>query len=175
MSAVALRANVWVVSARSTRATVAVQKAGVDFTVHEYAHDDATVAYGAEAVERLGLDPKRVFKTIVVLVKDKPAVAVVPVACEVDLKAVAIALGAKHATLASAADAQRVTGYVLGGISPIGQQRALPMFIDESAGDFATVFVSAGRRGLEIELAPDDLCTVAGATYAAIAAPSGGA
>jgi Cys-tRNA(Pro)/Cys-tRNA(Cys) deacylase len=162
-------------SAKQTRATQAAQKAGIDFTVHEYAHGDATLAYGAEAVARLGLDPKRVFKTIVVMVKDKTAVAVVPVACEVDLKAVAIALGAKHAALATAADAQRCTGYVLGGISPLGQQRALPMLVDESATGLATVFVSAGRRGLEIELAPDDLCKVAGASYAAIAAPSGGA
>lgn len=161
-------------SARATRATVAAQKAGIAFTVHEYAHDDTNVAYGVEAVERLGLDPRRVFKTIVVTVKDKPAVAVVPVACEVDLKAVAIALGAKHAVLADPAVAQRVTGYVLGGISPLGQQRRLPTLVDASATAFATVFVSAGRRGLEIELAPGDLCKVAGATYAAIAAPSGG-
>jgi Cys-tRNA(Pro)/Cys-tRNA(Cys) deacylase len=162
-------------SARATRATQAAKKAGIAFTVHEYAHDDTNVAYGVEAVERLGLDPRRVYKTIVVMVKDKPAVAVVPVACEVDLKAVAMALGAKHAALADPADAQRFTGYVLGGISPLGQQRALPMLVDESAVGFATVFVSAGRRGLEIELTPDDLCKVAGATYAAIAASSGGA
>jgi Cys-tRNA(Pro)/Cys-tRNA(Cys) deacylase len=162
-------------SARATRATVAAQKAGIEFTVHEYAHDDSTVAFGAEAVERLGLDPWRVFKTIVVTVNDKPAVAVVPVASEVDLKRVAIAFGAKHAALADPADAQRVTGYVLGGISPLGQQRRLPMLLDESATTFATIFVSAGRRGLEIELAASDLCAVAGANFAAIAAPSGGA
>jgi Cys-tRNA(Pro)/Cys-tRNA(Cys) deacylase len=162
-------------SARTTRATVAARKAGIAFTVHEYAHDDANVAYGAEAVVRLGLDPQRVFKTIVVIVKDKPAVAVVPVASEVDLKAVAIALGAKHAALADPADAQRLTGYVLGGISPLGQQRKLPTLVDASASEYPTVFVSAGRRGLEIELAPHDLCTVAGASFAAIAASSGGA
>lgn len=161
--------------ARSTRATVAATRAGISFTVHEYAHDPANAAYGAEAVERLGLDPRRVFKTIVVIVHDKPAVAVVPVASEVDLKAFAVALGAKRAVLADPAAAQRCTGYVLGGISPLGQQRTLPMLVDASATGYPTVFVSAGRRGLEIELAPDDLCKVAGATYAAIAASSGGA
>jgi Cys-tRNA(Pro)/Cys-tRNA(Cys) deacylase len=156
-------------SAKATPATRAAQRAGVAFSVHEYAHDTAVVAYGAEAVERLGLDPQRVFKTIVVRAADAHAVAVVPVATEVDLKAVAGALGAKQAVLADAGDAQRLTGYVVGGISPLGQKRALPTVIDASANSFPTVFVSAGRRGLEIELAPDDLCRVANGSFAAIA------
>jgi Cys-tRNA(Pro)/Cys-tRNA(Cys) deacylase len=156
-------------SARATPATRAAQRAGVVFTVHEYAHDASVVAYGAEAVERLGLDPQRVFKTIVVRTSGTHAVAVVPVATEVDLKALAGALGAKQAVLADAGDAQRLTGYVVGGISPLGQKRALPTVIDASATSFPTVFVSAGRRGLEIELAPDDLCRVANGSFAAIA------
>jgi Cys-tRNA(Pro)/Cys-tRNA(Cys) deacylase len=156
-------------SAKVTPATRAAQRAGVAFAVHAYAHDAAVVGYGAEAVERLGLDPERVFKTIVVRAGDAPVVAVVPVATEVDLKALAGALGAKQATLADAADAQRLTGYVVGGISPLGQKRALPTVIDASATSFSTVFVSAGRRGLEIELTPDDLCRVANGSFAAIA------
>jgi Cys-tRNA(Pro)/Cys-tRNA(Cys) deacylase len=157
------------VSGVATPATRAAQLAGVTFTVHEYAHDAAVVAYGAEAVERLGLDPQRVFKTIVVRAGDAHAVAVVPVATEVDLKALAGALGAKQAALADAGDAQRLTGYVVGGISPLGQKRALPTVIDASATTFPTVFVSAGRRGLEIELAPDDLRRLANGSFAAIA------
>ena len=156
-------------SARRTAATRAAQTAGIAFTVHEYVHDAAVVAYGAEAVARLGLDPERVFKTIVVRAGDAHAVAVVPVATEVDLKALAGALGAKQATLADPTDAQRVTGYVVGGISPLGQKRALPTVIDASAGAFPTLFVSAGRRGLEIELAPDDLCRVVNGSFAVIA------
>src|SRR4051794_17273042 len=105
-------------SARATPATTAAQQARIAFTVHEYEHDAAAFAYGAEAVERLGLDPTRVFKTIVLRAGETHAVAVVPVAAEVDVKAFAGALGEKHATLADAADAQRLTGYVVGGISP---------------------------------------------------------
>jgi Cys-tRNA(Pro)/Cys-tRNA(Cys) deacylase len=153
----------------ATRATTAAERAGIAFTVHEYAHDAGTVAYGAEAVERLGLDANRVFKTIIVIAGDRPAVAVVPVAAEVDLKALASALGAKHATLAGPADAQRLTGYVIGGISPLGQKRQLPTVLDTSAQSFPTVFVSAGRRGLEIELAPDDLCRVSNGVFAPVA------
>jgi len=158
-------------SSRATRATAAARQAGIAFTVHEYAHDGASVAYGAEAVERLGLDPTRVFKTIVVASGDAHAVAVVPVATEVDLKALAGALGRKHTTLAGASDAQRVTGYVLGGISPLGQKRRLTTVVDVSARAFPTVFVSAGRRGLELEVAPDDLVRATGGSFGAIARP----
>jgi Cys-tRNA(Pro)/Cys-tRNA(Cys) deacylase len=157
------------VAARGTPATKAATRAEIAFSVHEYAHDPGTVAYGAEAVERLGLDPRRVFKTIVLEASGRFAVAVVPVAADVDLKAFAAALGAKHATLAEPADAQRLTGYVVGGISPVGQKRALPTVIDESATTFATIFVSAGRRGLELELAPEALRAVTGGAFAAIA------
>jgi Cys-tRNA(Pro)/Cys-tRNA(Cys) deacylase len=156
-------------SSRATRATAAAQRAGIVFTVHEYAHDAANVAYGVEAVERLGLDATRVFKTIVVASGDAHAAAVVPVASEVDLKALAGALRTKHATLAGAADAQRLTGYVLGGISPLGQKRRLTTIVDASAREHPTVFVSAGRRGLELELAPDDLVRATGGSYGTIA------
>jgi Cys-tRNA(Pro)/Cys-tRNA(Cys) deacylase len=157
------------VAGRATPATTAARRAGVDFTVHEYAHDPSHPSYGTEAVERLGLDADRVFKTIVVVAGAHGAVAVVPVATEVDLKACASALGEKQATLADPNDAQRITGYVVGGISPLGQKRALPTVIDVSAETFATVFVSGGRRGLEIELAPHDLRRATNATFAAIA------
>lgn len=156
--------------AKGTPATTAAQRAGVVHNLHEYPHDPSVVAYGAEAVERLGLDPDRVFKTIVLALGDGAhAVAVVPVAGEVDLKAVAAALGRKHATLADAGDAQRLTGYLVGGISPLGQKRRLPTVIDDSAASFTTVFVSAGRRGLEIELAPADLAALTGGRFGAIA------
>jgi Cys-tRNA(Pro)/Cys-tRNA(Cys) deacylase len=143
--------------------------AHIAFTVHEYAHDGANAAYGHEAAERLGVDPARVFKTIVVVAGVRAAVAVVPVAAEVDLKALGAALGEKHAALATPADAQRLTGYVVGGISPLGHKRRLPTVIDASARAFPTVFVSGGRRGLEIELAPDDLRRASGGSFAAVA------
>jgi Cys-tRNA(Pro)/Cys-tRNA(Cys) deacylase len=156
--------------AKGTPATTAAQRAKIAHRVHEYDHDPGVTGYGAEAVERLGLDPERVFKTIVVALGDgRHAVAVVPVAAEVDLKALAAALGTKHAALADVADAQRLTGYLVGGISPLGQKRRLPTVIDESATTFETVFVSAGRRGLEIELAADDLRTLTDGRFAAVA------
>ena len=154
--------------AGTTPAIVAAQRAGVAFALHTYEHDASSTAYGAEAVERLGLDPARVFKTIVVIAGEQPAVAVVPVGSEVDLKALATVLGAKHATLASVADAERLTGYVVGGISPLGQKRRLPTVLDASAEACATVYVSAGRRGLEIELSAAALVACTNATVAEI-------
>jgi Cys-tRNA(Pro)/Cys-tRNA(Cys) deacylase len=141
--------------------------------VHAYDHDPAAPSYGAEAAHAMGVDAGRVFKTLVVSVaaaaKRVLAVAVVPVDRQLDLKAAAAALGHKRAEMAAAADAERATGYVVGGISPLGQRRRLPVVVDASAMAFATVFVSAGRRGLEVELAPDDLVDLTGAVVAEVA------
>jgi len=132
-------------------------------TVHEYAHDtraslrEGGRGYALEAVEALGIDAARVFKTIVVTVDGRLAMVVVPADAEVDLKAVADALGGRRASIATPADAEKATGYVLGGISPLGTRRALPTVLDASAAAFPAIHVSAGRRGLEIELAAADL------------------
>jgi Cys-tRNA(Pro)/Cys-tRNA(Cys) deacylase len=152
-----------------TPATVALARASVPFTVHPYAHDPANTAYGDEAVAALGVSGDRVFKTLVTQVDGRLAVAVVPVARQLDLKAFAAALGGKRAAMADRAAAERSTGYVLGGISPLGQRRKLPTVVDASATGFPTVFVSAGRRGAQLELAPADLLRVAEAIGAPIA------
>ena len=152
-----------------TPAVVAVQRAAVPYRLHEYQHDPAAEAYGPEAAEQLGLDPARVFKTLVASVDGKLAVALVPVAHALDLKALAAALGGKRAAMAELADAERATGYVAGGISPLGQRRRLPTVLDETALTWETVFVSAGRRGLQLELAPADLQRLTAARTAAIA------
>ena len=143
---------------RETPATQAARDAGVAFTVHEYRHDPRADSYAGEAADALGLDPRRVLKTLVVNVGDDYTVCVVPAADQLDLKHVA-----KRAAMADTGRAERVTGYVAGGISPLGQRRRLPTFVDGSALEHETVFVSAGRRGLEIELAPDDLVSLTGA------------
>lgn len=152
-----------------TPATVALARAGVAFTVHAYEHDPRAAAYGLEAAEKLGLDPERVFKTLLAAVDGSLAVAIVPVAMLLDLKALANAVGGKRAELADPAVAERKTGYVVGGISPIGQKTPLPTVLDESAILCETIFVSGGRRGLDLELAPDDLLAVTGGRYAPIA------
>jgi len=157
------------VAGRGTTATLALERAKVPFTLHEYAHDPRHDSYGLEASEALGVPPERVFKTLVAAVDGKLAVGVVPVHRQLDLKALAAAVGGKKAVLAEVAAAERATGYVAGGISPVGQKRRLPVVIDASALEQATMFCSAGRRGLEIELAPADLVTAAGATVAPIA------
>jgi Cys-tRNA(Pro)/Cys-tRNA(Cys) deacylase len=157
--------------AGGTPATAALTSAGVAFTLHPYAHADGERHFGDEATTALGLDPAQVFKTLVVELAGRGgslAVAVVPVARQLDLKAFAGALGAKNATLADRAAAQRSSGYVLGGISPLGQRTALPTVVDASALGFATVFVSAGRRGLQVELSPTDLVTLTVAQVVAI-------
>ena len=155
----------------ATPALVALTKAGVGHTVHPYPHRPGSTAYGDEAVQALGLDPRRVFKTLVASVDGLGlAVAVVPVAAHLDLKALAAAMGRKKATMAAVADAERSSGYVAGGISPLGQRKALPTVLDSSAVSFPTVFVSAGRRGLQVELAPADLVRLCRATLAAVAA-----
>ena len=138
--------------------------------MHAYAHDPKAPSYGAEAAVALDVDPARCLKTLVVDVEGSLTVAVVPVSGSLDLKALAMALGAKRAAMADPAVAERTTGYVLGGISPLGQRKRLATAIDASAEAFDTVFVSAGRRGLEIELAPADLIRLTGAIVAPIAA-----
>ncbi len=147
------------------------KKAKVAHTVHEYAHDPASVSYGLEAAEKLGIAAARVFKTLVVSLDGRElAVGVVPVSAMLGMKQIAKAAGAKKAAMAAPADVERATGYVLGGVSPLGQKKRLRTFIDASAADFATIFVSAGRRGLEIELSPQDLRALTGASFADITA-----
>ncbi|MGW9184980.1 Cys-tRNA(Pro) deacylase [Agromyces sp. NPDC055661] len=152
-----------------TPATVALTRAGVAFTAHAYEHDPRTAAYGLEAAEKLSIDPDRVFKTLLANVDGALAVGIVPVAQQLDLKALAQALGGKRAEMADPAVAERRTGYVVGGISPIGQKTALPTVLDESAILCETILVSGGRRGLDLELAPDDLLAVTAGRYAPIA------
>ncbi|MFB6609339.1 Cys-tRNA(Pro) deacylase [Agromyces sp. NPDC056379] len=152
-----------------TPATVALTRAGIAFTALVYDHDPRAAAYGLEAAEKLGLDPDRVFKTLLASVDGALAVGIVPVAMQLDLKALAAALGGKRAEMADPAVAERKTGYVVGGISPIGQKTALPTVLDESAILHETIYVSGGRRGLDLELAPDDLLAVTEGRYAPIA------
>lgn len=152
-----------------TPATVALTDAGTAFTVHAYEHDPGAASYGDEAAEAMGTDPARIFKTLVADVDGAPTVAVVPVTGSLDLKALAAAVGGKRAAMADPAAAERTTGYVRGGISPLGQRRRLPTVVDASALEHETVFVSAGRRGLEVELAPGDLVELASAATAVIA------
>ena len=152
-----------------TPATIALTAAGIAFTIHEYAHDASERKYGAEAARELQLDPERVFKTLLTLVDDELCVAVVPVSGTLDMKALAAARGARKAEMAPIDLAQRSTGYLIGGISPIGQRRALPTVVDETIVLFDTVFVSGGKRGLDLGLAPNDLIIVTGAMTAAIA------
>ncbi|MEU5181348.1 Cys-tRNA(Pro) deacylase [Streptomyces longwoodensis] len=157
--------------AGGTPATVALTAAGVDFTVHAYDHDPSHPSYGEEAAEAMGVSPERVFKTLVADVDGALTVAVVPVAGQLDLKALAAAVGGKKAAMADPALAERTTGYVRGGISPLGQRKKLPTVLDASAGGHATICVSAGRRGLEVELSPADLAALTGATLALIGRP----
>ena len=155
----------------STPATTVLDRQRVAHTVHAYDHDPRSSSYGAEASEALGVAAERVFKTLVADVDGRLTVAVVPVACQLDLKALAAAAGGKRAALADVTAAERATGYVAGGISPLGQRKRLPVIVDASALDLATIFCSAGRRGLQIELAPADLVRAAKAVVARIAQP----
>ncbi len=155
-------------SSGGTPATVALESAGIAFEIRAYDHDPAAESFGIEAAELLGVHPARVFKTLVAHTDRGLVVAVVPVSGMLDLKALAAAVGSKKATMADPGDAQRSSGYVVGGISPIGQRKPLPTVLDESALVHATILVSGGRRGLDLELSPDDLISVTGATTASI-------
>jgi Cys-tRNA(Pro)/Cys-tRNA(Cys) deacylase len=136
---------------------VALTRAGVPFTLHPYVHDDASSTFGEEAAAALGVDPDRIFKTLLADLGGELVVALVPVSRQLDLKALAASLGAKKATMADPGAASRSTGYVLGGISPFGQRTRLRTVVDISAAEFSTVYVSAGKRGLQVELTPADL------------------
>lgn len=156
-----------------TPATVALSAAGIEYALHPYDHEPAPAtsgaeSYGSRAAAALGVEEHRIFKTLIAEANHRLVVAVVPVAGQLDLKLLARALSAKRATMADPRAAERSSGYVRGGISPIGQRTALDTVIDTSAGDFATVYVSAGRRGLQVELAPADLVTLTSATLAPI-------
>jgi len=140
-----------------TPATVALARLGITFTEHEYTHDPAVTSFGLEAASALGVEPEQVFKTLLAEADGELVVGIVPVTGTLDLKALAGAVGAKKASMADAALAERKTGYVLGGISPIGQKTALRTVLDETAELFDTIFVSGGRRGFDLELAPADL------------------
>jgi Cys-tRNA(Pro)/Cys-tRNA(Cys) deacylase len=140
------------------------------FRLHPYEHDPRAAAYGDEAATALGVDTARIFKTLIAVVDGKLVCGVVPVAGHLDLKALAAAVGAKRATMADPALAAKATGYVVGGISPIGQRTHIGVVVDVSAEDFETIYVSAGRRGLQVELTPADLVNAAGARLAAIRA-----
>ena len=169
-------------SGGGTPATVALGAAGIAYQVRAYEHDSLVTdrslrrapgarheGYGAEAAEALGVDPARVFKTLLASLDSRLVVGIVPVTGHLDLKALARALGGSRAVMAEVAAAERATGYVAGGISPFGQKRALPTVVDASALEHETVLVSGGRRGLDLEVAPHDLVAVTGAVTATIA------
>ncbi len=146
-----------------TPAITAAKRAKIVHTVHEYNHDPSSLSYGEEAAGKMGVPANRVFKTLVVqLDSNQLAVGVVPVSAKLNLKRMAKAAGAKKAVMAAPADVERSTGYVLGGVSPLGQKKRLQTILDSSIKNFPTIYVSAGRRGLEIELSPDDLISLVG-------------
>jgi len=148
------------------------KKSKITFDVHQYQHDPNTESYGKEAATILGLDPAKVFKTLVVeLNTNELVVGIVPVSGTLDLKAMANAADAKKAVMADKKKVQAATGYVLGGVSPIGQRKRLMTIIDTSAKNFETIFVSAGKRGLDIELKANDLATLTNAGFSAISKP----
>jgi Cys-tRNA(Pro)/Cys-tRNA(Cys) deacylase len=162
-------------AAHGTRAIDAARRAGISFTIHEYDHDprasqrDGGPGYALEAAAALGVDPAGVYKTLVASVDDRLVVAVVPATSELDLKRLADAAGGRRSAMAGPAAAERATGYVPGGISPLGLRRAMAVIVDESSMERPTIHISAGRRGLEIELAPSDLVRLTAATVAPIA------
>lgn len=155
-------------AATRTRATTALDAQGVTYTLHTYEHDPSTQGYGNEVVDKLGMPAEKVFKTLVVSSDAGLAVGIVPVPSKLDTKALAAALGVKKASLAPLAEAEKATGYQAGGTSPFGQRTPLPTVLDASALSQATIVVSAGRRGLQVELAPEDLVALTSAQVAPI-------
>ncbi len=154
-----------------TPAIAQVKKLRIPHTIHHYRHQPGETDYGREAVEKLGLDAWRVFKTLVVeLDQNILAVAILPVPAQLSMKQLARTAGARRASMAEPAVVERATGYLLGGVSPLGQKKRLPAWIDNSAENLATIFVSGGRRGLELEIAPGDLARLAGAGFAPLCA-----
>jgi Cys-tRNA(Pro)/Cys-tRNA(Cys) deacylase len=153
---------------------VALTQAGIAYTEHAYEHDPAAASYGLEAAAVLGLSPEQVLKTLLTSVDGRLVVGVVPVSAQLDLKAVAAAVGGRRAAMADPSDAERATGYVVGGISPLGQRRSHPTVVDRSALSFDTVYVSGGRRGLDLGLSPADLVRATNAVVAEIRRRSGG-
>ncbi|SEC58767.1 Cys-tRNA(Pro)/Cys-tRNA(Cys) deacylase [Paramicrobacterium humi] len=152
-----------------TPATAALTKAGIPFTLRGYEHDPSAGSFGLEAADKLGIEAERVFKTLLCDVDARLVVGIVPVAGKLSLKALAAAVGGKRAVLADPREAERKTGYVVGGISPIGQKTALPTVLDASAIEHETILVSGGRRGLDIELDPQQLVALTRARVAPIA------
>jgi Cys-tRNA(Pro)/Cys-tRNA(Cys) deacylase len=155
--------------APTTPATQALDRLRLPYVAHPYEHDRFVEGYGLEAARELGAPPERVFKTLVVEADGRLTVAVVPVSSMLDLKSLAAAVGAKRAGVAAPDLAERRTGYVVGGISPFGQRTRLPLVLDASAESYPTVYVSGGRRGFDLEVAPQDLLAATGGTIAAIA------
>lgn len=153
-----------------TPAVLALDAAGIEYTIHEYERGDDLHDFGREAAEALGLSDDQVFKTLVVLADDEMVVAVVPVSCQLSMKRIAAAVGAKKAAMCDPARAERSSGYIVGGISPIGQRKRLRTVVDETAELFDTVYVSGGKRGMDIGLAPDDLVAVLDAIVGPITA-----
>jgi Cys-tRNA(Pro)/Cys-tRNA(Cys) deacylase len=156
----------------ATPAMVMLERSGIEFAVHAFDHDlvdSQELGYGRAAAHALGVDESRVFKTLLAQSEKSAVVAIVPVAAQLSLKALALVLGVKRCEMVPANDAQRITGYVVGGISPFGQKKKLFTVIDESALDLPTIFVSGGRRGLDIEVAPADLIRVLDAKTGALA------
>lgn len=152
-----------------TPAIIQAKKAKISYTLHEYSHDSTCESYGSEAANKMGVVEEKVFKTLVVkLSTNELAVAIAPVSTMLNMKLIAKACGVKKAGMAEALAVKRSTGYVLGGVSPLGQKRRLKTVIDRSASEYPTIFVSAGRRGLEIELSPEDLGTLTHGVFAEI-------
>jgi Cys-tRNA(Pro)/Cys-tRNA(Cys) deacylase len=146
-----------------------VKKYKTSHNIHEYSHDETSESYGLEAAEKMGIAEARVFKTLVVELDNKElAVGVIPVSSMLSMKLMAKAVGVKKATMADKSDVERSTGYVLGGVSPLGQKKRLKTVVDASAKNYSTIYTSAGRRGLEIELSPDDLIALTGGLFAEI-------
>ncbi|WP_292052378.1 Cys-tRNA(Pro) deacylase [Brevundimonas sp. UBA5866] len=156
--------------AKTTPATVALAKAGIGFELHPYDYDPDAPRVGLQAAEALGKAPEQVFKSLMVLVDDKPACVVLPSDCEVSMKKLATALHGKHAQMMKPADAERLTGYKIGGVSPFGQRKQVPTVIDETAQLFETVLINAGQRGLLLEITPEAALRASAAKWADVTA-----